>query len=164
MYENSKTVSMLLDTATNNTKSGAVFTQCMQICSSWNITLRMLQSCCPNSVIILLSFLWLLSVLQPSKQTFELWSYGDQFSIIRSITAYNHYLSVLSSLVHSRFSVVMQHSFHWKQLCSRLLFERHENNFLWCCASLLCLLRGSPANSGLVDFASEKSFPLNFVH
>ena len=26
------------------------------------------------------------------------------------------------------------------------------------------LLRGSPANSGPVDFASEKSFPLNFVH
>ena len=25
-------------------------------------------------------------------------------------------------------------------------------------------LRGSPANSGPVDFASEKSFPLNFVH
>ena len=29
----------------------------------------MLQSYCPNSVIILLSFLWLPSVLQPSKQT-----------------------------------------------------------------------------------------------
>ena len=26
------------------------------------------------------------------------------------------------------------------------------------------VLRGSPANSGPVDFASEKSFPLNFVH
>ena len=25
-------------------------------------------------------------------------------------------------------------------------------------------LRGSPANSGPIDFASEKSFPLNFVH
>ena len=34
------------------------------------ITSRMLQPYCPNSVIILLSFLWLPSVLQPSKQTF----------------------------------------------------------------------------------------------
>ena len=42
----------------------------IQICSSWNITLRMLQSRCPNSVIILLSFFWLPPVLQPSKQTF----------------------------------------------------------------------------------------------
>ena len=25
-------------------------------------------------------------------------------------------------------------------------------------------LRGSPANSGPIDFPSEKSFPLNFVH
>ena len=28
----------------------------------------------------------------------------------------------------------------------------------------ISVLRGSPANSGPVDFASEKSFPLNFVH
>ena len=26
------------------------------------------------------------------------------------------------------------------------------------------VLRGSPANSSPIDFASEKSFPLNFVH
>ena len=26
------------------------------------------------------------------------------------------------------------------------------------------VLRGSPANSGPIDFALEKSFPLNFVH
>ena len=47
-------------------------------------TSRMLQPYCPNSVIILLSFLWLPSVLQPSKQTFALWSYGDRFSVIAS--------------------------------------------------------------------------------
>ena len=56
----------------------------MRICSYWNITSRMLQSYCPNSVIILLSFLWLPFVLQPSKQTFALWSYGDRFSVISS--------------------------------------------------------------------------------
>ena len=55
-------------------------------------------------------------------------------SVIRSITAYN-YLSVLSSLLHSRFSVVTQRSFHRKRLCSRLLFKRRENTFLLCRAS-----------------------------
>ena len=39
--------------------------------------------------------------------------------VIRSITAYN-YLSVVSSLLQDRFSVVTQRSFHWKRLCSRL--------------------------------------------
>ena len=109
-----------------------VFKQCMQLCSSWNITLRMLQSYCPNSVIILLSFLWLQSVLQSSKQTFELWSYGDQFSIIRSIRAYNHYLSVLSSLLHSRLSVVTQRSFHWKQLCSSAKITFYDVALVYC--------------------------------
>ena len=110
-----------------------------QICSSWNITSRMLQSYFPNSVIILLSFLWLPYVLQPPKQTFALWSYGDRFSVIKSITAYN-YWSALSSLLHGCFSVVTQRSFRWKRLCSRLLFKRRENNFLLCPASLLRLL------------------------
>ena len=63
-----------------------------------------------------------------------------RFSAIRSITAYN-YLSVLNSLLHGRFSVVTQLSFHWKRLCSRLLFKRRENNFLLCRASLLRLLK-----------------------
>ena len=41
----------LIDPVGNNTKSETVFKQCMQICSSRNITLHMLQSYCPNSVI-----------------------------------------------------------------------------------------------------------------
>ena len=51
-------------------KAKAVFKQRMQIFSSWNITSRMLQPYYPNSVIIQLYFLWLPSVLQPSKQAF----------------------------------------------------------------------------------------------
>ena len=70
-------------------KAKPVFKQCMQICSSWNITSCMLQSYWPNFVIILLSFLWLPSVLQLSKQTLALWSYRDRFSVIRSIMACN---------------------------------------------------------------------------
>ena len=119
----------------------------------------MLQSYCPNSVIILLSFLWLQSVLQSSKQTLELWSYGDQFSIIRSIRAYNHYLSVLSSLLHSRLSVVTQRSFHWKQLCSRLLFKWCENNFLWCRATLLRLLQSNQVKSTPRDYINGSIIP-----
>ena len=39
-------------------------------------------------------------------------SFTTIISVIRSITAYN-YLSVLSSLLHGRLSVVTQRSFHW---------------------------------------------------
>ena len=63
-------------------KAKLVFKQCMQICSSWNITSRMLQPYYPNSVIIQLYFLWLPSVLQPSKQRFALWSYNDNAETI----------------------------------------------------------------------------------
>ena len=93
---------------------------------------------CPNSVIILLSFLWLPFVLQPSKETFALWSYGDWFSVIRSITAYN-YLSFLSSLIHGRFSVVTQRSFHCKRLCSRLFWFKRRKKIFYYVALVYCV-------------------------
>ena len=69
----------------------------------------MLQPYCPNSVIILLSFLWLPSVLQPSKQTFAYEVTATDLAPSAGITPYN-YLSVLNSLLHGRFSVVTQHA------------------------------------------------------
>ena len=57
----------------------------------------MLQSYCPNSVIILLSFLWLPSVLQPSKQTFA-------YEVTATDLASSEVLRP-TIILHSRFSV-----------------------------------------------------------
>ena len=96
----------------------------------------MLHSYCPNSVIIPLSFLWLPSVLQPSKQTF---AYEVTATDLASSEVLRLQLSVLNSLLHTRFSVVTQRSFHRRRPCSRLLFKRRANDFLLCRASLLRL-------------------------
>ena len=61
-------------------------------------TSRMLQPYCPNSVIILLSFLWLPSVLQPSKQTFAYEVTATDLAPSAGITPYN-YLSVCYTAV-----------------------------------------------------------------
>ena len=48
---------------------------------------------------------------------------------------------------------------HNKHPCLPVVFVREING-----DGMGVVLRGSPANSGPIDFASEKSFPLNFVH
>ena len=62
----------------------------------------------------------------------RVWSYGDWFSVIRSITAYN-YLSVLNSLLHSRFSRDLKQlrrgrkrERNYDVACSRTLGREHR--------------------------------------